>query len=358
MRTIFTINFKSILLVTALVFFYNQKGFSQHEPINVGDNIIGTLDFQGDVQGYTFCSAADVPIYIKASSQDITFLRIELYDPTGNLIASDFSVIAPKILELTAGSGKYTILVKSQNGNEQGEYFLSLQRTVNPIEATPLICNDATMDSLSAVTESKPFTFSVASETTVNLTLSSSEITFIRMELYNSSGERIASDFSVIVAEIQITLNEAGCYTLLVMSHNCNEMGSFTLAQNITAGECSGMCATHEICDNQIDDDGDGLIDAQDEDCCNFFVLPTDSDNVNLDNSIKIFPNPSNGEFVIELDELGGNIKLQLFNIQGKEIDIDEKSNDQIIVNAISKGIYFIRLSSNDFQITKRIIVQ
>jgi len=357
MRTIFTINFKSIFLVIALIFFYNQKGFSQHKPINVGDNITGTLQFQGDVNGYTFCSAADVPIYIKASSQDITFLRIELYDAMGNLIASDFSVIAPKILKLTTGSGEYTILVKSQNANEQGEYFLSLQRTVNPIGATPLICNSATMDSLIAVTELKPFTFSVASGTTINLTLSSSEITFVRMELYNPSGERIASDFSVIVAEIQTTLNEAGCYTLLVMSHNCNEMGSFTLAQNVTAGECSGVCATHEICDNQIDDDGDGLIDAQDEDCCNFFVS-TNIDNVNLDNSIKIFPNPSKGEFVIKLDALGEKVKLQLFNIQGKKMEIDKKSNDQIIVNGIAKGIYFVSVSSNDFQITKRIIVQ
>ncbi len=262
--------------VSILFFFLIFKSttiFAQPVPVNIGDNITDTLQFIGDVNSYSLCVAAGVQLRIRANSTDINSLRVEVRDSEGDLVASDWSSGLVSILQPMPTSAEYTIQVEAQYGNDMGEYFFSLQRIINPVAATPLVCNSANMDSLELVTEAKSFNFSVIPGATININLSSSEINTKRMELYNSLGNQIASDWSSGVVQIQTTLTEPGCYSLFVMSQYGNDVGSFSLALNIITGACTSTCTINEICDNQIDDDGDGSIDCSDPDCCNFPVL-------------------------------------------------------------------------------------
>lgn len=350
----------SFIFTPGLILLFSSLIHAQNIPINVGDNITGNLEFAGYVQGYTFCSAADVPLYIRASSEDIIFPRIEVYHGS-DLIVDGFSNIVVDLDvqddAVTSESGEYTILVKSQDGDEQGDFFLSLQRTNNPINATPLTCNNTIMNSFDFATEAKPFTFSVTAGTFVNLNLSSTEIIFPRMALYGPSGEFINSAFSNVVAEISETLTEAGCYSLYVMSKNGDEFGSFSLSLNVTTGDCTEVCPVNEICDNQIDDDGDGLIDDQDEDCCNFSLSPI-LETISSADYLEVYPNPSNGEFKVNLLNNEQNIVYQLFNLNGQEIAINNKSFNQIQLSDLPKGVYLLKAKNKDFQTSKKIIVQ
>ena len=327
---------------------------AQPTPIYIGDNITGAIEFDGDINSYSFCSFATDRITIRAFSPNINPLEIELYDPQGTKINSESSFSLAEMSSTLPISGDYIITVKARDNDEEGDYLFSIQSTVKPRGITPLTCNGIVMDSLSFSTEMKPFSFSVASETTVNIVLNAPNLNPQQLEIYDNLGEIIAADIDFSPAEIQITLTE-GCYTAFAMSRDGDDSGNFTIAYNIITGQCTNICPIYEICNNNIDDDGDGSVDGQDEDCCgNITVI----DNAKFKESINILPNPSNGEFTIKSDALGEKIKLQLFDIQGKEIAIDKASNDRIIVNEMAKGIYFLRISNDGFQIAKRIIIQ
>jgi hypothetical protein len=82
----------------------------------------------------------------------------------------------------------------------------------------------------------------------------------------------------------------------------------------------------------------------------------------------KLYPNPFNNHINIEFFPIGyQKIKLNIFNIFGnyvftKEINIFNHIvnklviNDYFDVNQLPNGIYFIQLSTSDFQITKKVI--
>lgn len=353
MRTHFS---KTTLTLIALFCILNNSLTISAQPtsIYIGDNITGALEFDGDINSYSFCSFATDRITIRAFSPNINPLEIELYDSQGTKINSDIDYSLAKISSTLPISGEYIITVKARDNDEEGDYVFSIQSTVKPRGIIPLTCNGIVIDSLSFSTEMKPFSFSVASETTANIVLNSPNLNPQQLEIYDNLGEIIAADIDFSSAEVQLTLTE-GCYTAFAMSRDGDDSGNFTIAYNIITGQCTNICPIYEICNNNIDDDEDGLVDGQDEDCCgNITVI----DNTKFKESISIFPNPSNGEFVIKSDVFGETVKLQLFDIQGKEIAIDRALNDRIIVNGIAKGIYFVRISSNDFQIIKRVIVQ
>ncbi len=262
----------SILLISKLII---NLSLAQATPLNIGESIIDVLAFEGDINTYEFCSAANVPIYIRASSEDINFLGIEFYDEFGNLLEEETAVNVGEILINTPISGKYTILIKkgSTIGNGQGSYSLSVQRTLNPINAIPL-CNTIFNGTLDFVTETKAFSFSATQGTRINFNALSEVINFLEIELYGPSGEFLDSDNGVFSAELQYEITASGFYTLFVMSRLANIKGDFSISSTVIDGQCMAVTIINEICDNNIDDDGDGLIDCQDEDCCNFFDQP------------------------------------------------------------------------------------
>ena len=70
---------------------------------------------------------------------------------------------------------------------------------------------------------------------------------------------------------------------------------------------------------------------------------------------VKLYPNPNNGKFVIDLNvELGGQYKINIYNTIGKMLDekiIDLKSGDnklQYDINRLSAGLYIINISKSN----------
>ena len=74
--------------------------------------------------------------------------------------------------------------------------------------------------------------------------------------------------------------------------------------------------------------------------------------NINLN----IYPNPSKGNLVINASEK--IITISVFNIVGKEVISNAKTNNnQLDLNQLSNGVYFINISTEKGKITKKIIL-
>jgi len=80
--------------------------------------------------------------------------------------------------------------------------------------------------------------------------------------------------------------------------------------------------------------------------------LMTNTSNLFSNNrSLKVYPNPSNGTFII--DNLTDVNSLQVINILGKTVYFNNDiSEGQININNLDKGIYFVQSLQNDNTIT------
>jgi hypothetical protein len=73
-------------------------------------------------------------------------------------------------------------------------------------------------------------------------------------------------------------------------------------------------------------------------------------------NSISIFPNPTNGEFRIISEQ---NIEsVQLYDSQGKEINIMETKNKTFNIQILNSGVYSIEISTAKGKYHSKIIKQ
>lgn len=98
------------------------------------------------------------------------------------------------------------------------------------------------------------------------------------------------------------------------------------------------------------------------------FTVPSPGPNCNLEidyfqneDVISIFPNPANESFNIKINNYIGKISLQLFDINGRiileEINRDFSLEENISITNLSTGIYILKLSAENINFTKKIIV-
>ena len=80
---------------------------------------------------------------------------------------------------------------------------------------------------------------------------------------------------------------------------------------------------------------------------------------------LKMYPNPSNGQFKIDLikGNLNQDIEFQLYNISGKLVHSDSYTPSEFLNNSfdfqhLEKGIYFARITSSNEQVVKNIVIK
>jgi len=85
------------------------------------------------------------------------------------------------------------------------------------------------------------------------------------------------------------------------------------------------------------------------------------NDNNGLLNLVEIYPNPSNGNFVLELSEMEQNYSVKIMDLNGKIVYANPTvSNTKTVINLdhVSDGIYFIELSTTTAKMTKKLVIQ
>ncbi|HKM92113.1 MAG TPA: T9SS type A sorting domain-containing protein, partial [Prolixibacteraceae bacterium] len=76
--------------------------------------------------------------------------------------------------------------------------------------------------------------------------------------------------------------------------------------------------------------------------------------------SIKVYPNPNNGNFTIELTNFDSNADVYVYNMLGAMVyksSIENQSNLNINLPEINKGLYFVKVIGENEQFTKKIVV-
>jgi|21_taG_2_1085346.scaffolds.fasta_scaffold02376_4 hypothetical protein len=83
-------------------------------------------------------------------------------------------------------------------------------------------------------------------------------------------------------------------------------------------------------------------------------------DDISIENTITIFPNPSNGLFTIKTqDHENQTINLLVINTLGKVIDeISFTNKAELNLTEQAKGIYYLRLSTDNHTFVKKIVLK
>ena len=80
-------------------------------------------------------------------------------------------------------------------------------------------------------------------------------------------------------------------------------------------------------------------------------------------NNIKVYPNPSNGNFFIKSKDLGGNAKVAIYDMNGRIVHtsgfnvLTGESTNEFNVN-LTKGAYLLKVTSPKANYTQKLIIK
>jgi hypothetical protein len=73
-----------------------------------------------------------------------------------------------------------------------------------------------------------------------------------------------------------------------------------------------------------------------------------------------VSPNPNEGSFLIQLNQIVNNAEINLTDLNGKVIQVHRFHGDsiQITENNLEKGFYLVQVSFNENKLVQRIMIQ
>ncbi len=106
-----------------------------------------------------------------------------------------------------------------------------------------------------------------------------------------------------------------------------------------------------------------GQWDSYSQDTCNNLgskkVPVTEEEIVEISNEVLIFPNPSDGNFNIGLNNFDSPYNLEIFSFTGQKVFEKQNSTDSVIAaGQLAKGIYVVKIEKDSQTIIKKIIVE
>lgn len=135
------------------------------------------------------------------------------------------------------------------------------------------------------------------------------------------------------------SFGDGGSSTLGSPTHTYTTAGTYTVILTGTLGNCSSS------------------------DTITINVGFTGLEEVNLEESVNLYPNPSNGEFNLSLNfEIEQNVEIRIFNTIGellvsKTMNNTSSSFVEFNLNNNAEGFYFVNIKTNNESITKRISI-
>ncbi|WP_179353842.1 T9SS type A sorting domain-containing protein [Winogradskyella vidalii] len=273
--------------------------------------------------GTTALTSATITYYIDSE------VPVEL-NWTGNIATGESLVVAtPTYTDLSSGSHSFIASVTNPNGttdeNTSNDTFGIIYEVATTYETSSLVLNIATD--------------TYGDETT--------------WELTNSSGTVISDGPAFVYSgnsnyEETITITDFGeCYT-------------FTIFDDYGDGICcdygSGSYSLEDENGNEIISGGD----FSSSESVTFSVEQALSTaDFNLDNAIKIYPNPVENQLQIELTNFNEDVKYQIYNTLGQEITkghLNANSLSTVNMSQYQTGIYFVKVTTGTSSMTQKLI--
>jgi hypothetical protein len=85
-----------------------------------------------------------------------------------------------------------------------------------------------------------------------------------------------------------------------------------------------------------------------------------ENDNLSLEMQVKVYPNPNNGKFTIDLINFENKASISIYDLTGSmffESKMDQTINNELNFSFLRKGIYFLKVTSNNKQFVKKILI-
>jgi hypothetical protein len=83
------------------------------------------------------------------------------------------------------------------------------------------------------------------------------------------------------------------------------------------------------------------------------------------DETVAIYPNPSNGVFTISISNLDARkVDLRIINVIGNEIfretltGTDAQFTKTVDLNSYSKGLYYVKLEADGYSTVRRVVIK
>ena len=216
-------------------------------PIDCGQVVtgsIGTTVNPPPWRSYSFSVSANDSVTLRVTKTSETFTPyLELYSPTGSLVGS----AAGRLDKTLTTAGTHTVIVRDQSNINAGSYLFTWLRVSNPCQGTPIECGQVLQGSVSIVGKIDPYTLTAKGGDGIVLTLTKTLGGFDpSLELYNSSGIRVAYKYSASGSQATITqtLSTGGTYTVLVSDYGNNETGGYILSFQKNNNFCAEVVLT------------------------------------------------------------------------------------------------------------------
>ena len=81
------------------------------------------------------------------------------------------------------------------------------------------------------------------------------------------------------------------------------------------------------------------------------------NDEVNTNDQVNIYPNPSTGKFIIEQQKMLEGMSLEVYNAVGEKV-LQQQTTNEIDLTNFPKGIYFVKIYDGEKSYTNKIVVQ
>jgi uncharacterized protein YdeI (BOF family) len=204
--------------------------------IEYGDNVNGDISAQGEMDAYVFEGrSGDIVVVRMRFDNPANDPQLELYDPAGKLVsraAATNSLVRLDTVKLQA-TGSYTLLAMEKEGDQTGIYGLSLQRTLEPLNAQAISYGESLAASIDKQAEMDAYVFEGRSGDIVVVRMRfDNPANDPQLELYDPAGKLVsrAAATNSLVRLDTVKLQATGSYTLLAMEKEGDQTGIYGLS--------------------------------------------------------------------------------------------------------------------------------
>jgi Abnormal spindle-like microcephaly-assoc'd, ASPM-SPD-2-Hydin len=215
-----------VFVIASILVFLSTHAWAAPACAPFGQTEKGTISSPGQSNACTFsANAGDVVDFTVVVTSGNMSPKIQIYDPTGMLIASknpyecSGSVVELDTLTL-ASTGTYTEVISDCSGSNTGNYVAYSQSTNNPFGAVPLSFGQTVAGTIASAALNNTYTFAANANDVMDFTITAKGIS-PKIRLYSPSGALVASnspyECSGSVVELDtVTLPATASYTVLI----------------------------------------------------------------------------------------------------------------------------------------------
>jgi hypothetical protein len=203
--------------------------------IAFGDNTSGTLSLAA-VEDFAFSGSQGDVIYVRMADAGGTALnkKVQVYRPDGSLLCPSISQVKDEFVNCTLDTtGTFTLLAMDSGGWLTGPFSLYVQRSSNPVGASPVSYGSPVSGTL-ALGAVDDYSFSGVSGQQIKFRMQEPSSSPLRSKLrvFSANGVHLCNQHTSsgsVFIEVTCTLNTTGTHTVIVMDFTGGAGGNYQL---------------------------------------------------------------------------------------------------------------------------------